>query len=202
MSLVCVQVAASKPDGADDLLTIENPSYSIDLSETAGGSDGGSSFGHRYRFWLGGAAAKTAGDPGDDEYLVHLPTLLSMAKDEGLELMTFTGLHSFFSDCAYSIEQVSLRGHSSCSHPAKGHNIIIMMLSLFVINVIRRSRYQRQRTIGLQWYACRRGCTASKPADEAVAVRHRLLHRDALPQSAASHHFARCAVGMALAARI
>ena len=170
--LVCVQVAAPKPDGAADLLTIENPSYSIDLSETAGDSDGGSSFGHRYRFWLGGAAAKTAGDPGDDEYLVHLPTLLSMAKDEGLELMTFTGLHSFFSDCTYSIEQVSLCGHSSCSHPAKGH--------------IRRSRYQRQRPIGLQWYAYRRGCTASKPADEAVAVRHRLLHRDALPQSAAT----------------
>ena len=92
-------MATSKSNDAADPLTIENGSYSIDLSGAAAEPDDCSSFGHRYRFWLGGAAAKAAGDPGDDEYLLHLPTLLSMAKDEGLELMTFTGLHSFFSDC-------------------------------------------------------------------------------------------------------
>eukprot|EP01043_Picozoa_sp_COSAG02_P000223 COSAG02_NODE_4_length_69935_cov_46.806590_31_plen_122_part_00 len=92
-------MATSKSNDAADPLTIENRSYSIDLSGAAAEPDDSSSFGHRYRFWLGGAAAKAAGDPGDDEYLLHLPTLLSMAKDEGLELMTFTGLHSFFSDC-------------------------------------------------------------------------------------------------------
>lgn len=92
-------MATSKPGSVTDPLTIENQSYSIDLSATAAESDSSSSFGHRYRFWLGGAAAKAAGDPGDDEYLVHLPTLLSMAKEQGLELISFTGLHSFYSDC-------------------------------------------------------------------------------------------------------
>ena len=92
-------MVASKRDNVANPLTIENSSYSIDLSEAATEPDDSSSFGHQYRFWLGGAAAKRAGDPGDEEYLVHLPTLLSMAQDQGLELLTFTGLHSFYSDC-------------------------------------------------------------------------------------------------------
>jgi hypothetical protein len=104
---------ASRHPGAS--LTIENPSYSIDLAE-AGDSDArgdGSSpsaFGHRYHFRLGGAAAKAAGDPGDDEYLLHFPTFLSMAKEEGLELMTFTGLHSFYSDCIHGKALSDLSG--------------------------------------------------------------------------------------------
>lgn len=56
--------------------TVENPAYSIDLSEaSAEGGPDASPFGHQYRFRLGGASAKAAGDPGDDEYLLHFPTL-------------------------------------------------------------------------------------------------------------------------------
>ena len=91
--------------------TIENPAYSIDLSE-ASAEDGpdAAPFGHQYRFRLGGAAAKAAGDPGDDEFLLHFPTLQAMAKEVGLELVSYVGLHSFYSDVIHGKPLSDLSG--------------------------------------------------------------------------------------------
>ena len=90
-------------------MVIENSAYAIDLSD-AEAAEGSGGFGHGYTFFLGGAAAKEAGDPGEEEYLVHFPSLLEIAKAEGLELVLFTGLHKFYADVLHGKSLSDLSG--------------------------------------------------------------------------------------------
>ena len=54
------------------------------VSHTAHKIDEKSPFGIPYRFTLGGAAAVAAGDQPETEFLIHFPTLKSIAESFGL----------------------------------------------------------------------------------------------------------------------